>query len=119
MNEYEMDQLAAIVEELMNNNLRAILQTQNQNEYNPHMFEDVIVNLNRQQLGQIPIQRYNSIRHIHDECTICVLPLSKNVYIRKLPCCHVFHKNCIDKWLLEYSVKCPLCKQDVRDLIEN
>ena len=34
--------------------------------------------------------------------------------IRTLPCNHKFHSGCIDKWL-QRSVRCPVCRMDVRE----
>ncbi|KAJ2545143.1 hypothetical protein EV175_005833 [Coemansia sp. RSA 1933] len=46
------------------------------------------------------------------ECAICLEEISEGEVIRKLPCPHVFHSACIDRWLLSQSSVCPLCKRD-------
>jgi hypothetical protein len=48
-----------------------------------------------------------------DECPICLGEFHAGDKLRKLPTCvHVFHRSCIDLWLLQ-SASCPLCKADV------
>lgn len=47
-------------------------------------------------------------------CVICLSPLEKGDAARKLPNCgHVFHRPCIDLWLLR-NPKCPLCNTSAR-----
>ncbi|KAJ2799057.1 hypothetical protein H4R20_004584, partial [Coemansia guatemalensis] len=46
------------------------------------------------------------------ECAICLDDLVVGDVVRKLPCPHVFHATCIDRWLLFQSSVCPLCKRD-------
>ena len=47
-----------------------------------------------------------------DECIICQDMFKVKEKIRKLPCEHIFHVNCIDKWF-EEDKKCPCCKKEV------
>jgi len=48
------------------------------------------------------------------ECPICINDFQRGDIVRRLPeCDHVFHKSCIDLWLLR-SADCPLCKRSVR-----
>lgn len=49
----------------------------------------------------------------HAICTICFDPIGDREMIRGLPCLHVFHKSCMDSWLEELHVTCPLCKQNI------
>ncbi|KAJ9419347.1 hypothetical protein QL093DRAFT_1446837 [Fusarium oxysporum] len=44
------------------------------------------------------------------ECSICAEDFLEDVGIRSLPCGHRFHPECIDPWLLERSVTCPMCR---------
>ncbi|KAJ1722987.1 hypothetical protein LPJ53_002653 [Coemansia erecta] len=46
------------------------------------------------------------------ECAICLDGIHVGDVIRILPCPHVFHSRCIDRWLLCQSSFCPLCKRD-------
>ncbi|KAJ2812356.1 hypothetical protein H4S07_001459 [Coemansia furcata] len=46
------------------------------------------------------------------ECAICLDEIHAGHVIRNLPCPHVFHAECIDRWLLCQSSTCPLCKRD-------
>lgn len=45
-------------------------------------------------------------------CAICIDLLEPQHDVRGLLCGHVFHKNCIDPWLIERKVCCPMCKRD-------
>ena len=41
-------------------------------------------------------------------CAICLECFSNGELGRKLPCGHLFHVDCIDPWLTERSVCCPI-----------
>ncbi|NWW76994.1 RN128 ligase, partial [Climacteris rufus] len=47
-----------------------------------------------------------------DSCVVCFEQYKPNDVMRILTCNHVFHKTCIDPWLLEHGT-CPLCKCDI------
>ncbi|XP_065585787.1 LOW QUALITY PROTEIN: E3 ubiquitin-protein ligase RNF128 [Cyrtonyx montezumae] len=47
-----------------------------------------------------------------DTCVVCIDLYKPDEVVRILACNHVFHKNCVDPWLLEHRT-CPLCKCDI------
>lgn len=47
------------------------------------------------------------------ECAVCLSEFEEEEMLRLLPgCCHVFHPDCIDAWLVDH-VTCPICRTDV------
>jgi len=52
--------------------------------------------------------------HEEHECPICLNNLAVGERVRRLCGCeHIFHKSCIDLWLLRHA-DCPLCKRAVK-----
>jgi hypothetical protein len=50
-----------------------------------------------------------------DVCAICQMEWEDGEIVRQLPGCgHVFHRECIDEWLLHSSTCCPIDKTDLR-----
>uniref|UniRef100_UPI00398F04AF E3 ubiquitin-protein ligase RNF128 isoform X1 n=1 Tax=Pristiophorus japonicus TaxID=55135 RepID=UPI00398F04AF len=47
-----------------------------------------------------------------DSCAVCIEAYKPNDVVRILTCNHIFHKTCIDPWLLEHRT-CPMCKCDI------
>ncbi|KAK7351414.1 hypothetical protein VNO77_10856 [Canavalia gladiata] len=45
-------------------------------------------------------------------CCICLAKYENNDELRELRCSHLFHKDCVDKWL-KINALCPLCKSEV------
>lgn len=41
-------------------------------------------------------------------CVICTDDFIRGTNVRRLPCGHFFHPPCIDPWLLNFGVTCPL-----------
>jgi hypothetical protein len=48
----------------------------------------------------------------HPKCVICLEETDDNKIARKLPCEHVYHKECIDIWLIKNQT-CPICRRYV------
>jgi len=48
-----------------------------------------------------------------DNCSICIDDYKEDTKIRQLKCLHIFHKKCIDQWLLSNNKFCPYCRDIV------
>ncbi|KAH0681680.1 hypothetical protein KY285_021943 [Solanum tuberosum] len=48
-------------------------------------------------------------RNSNDECSVCLDELGEETDVLRLPCSHLFHAECITKWL-QNSHYCPLCR---------
>eukprot|EP00439_Symbiodinium_sp_Y106_P085241 s36_g27.t4 len=51
-----------------------------------------------------------------EPCVICHEQLMAGDDVRRLPCCHMFHRSCIDRWMHTKAV-CPLDKLTAAELI--
>ncbi|KAJ9163428.1 hypothetical protein P3X46_023096 [Hevea brasiliensis] len=45
-----------------------------------------------------------------EECAVCLSRFQHGEEIRELRCNHVFHRACLDSWLLCKCARCPLCR---------
>lgn len=77
---------------------------------------------NNQVRDNFPAFHYHPEHHVDqpldDECAVCLDDFEEGMRLRKLPCGHVFHSNCIARWLIERSAVCPLCKADLYEAEE-
>ncbi len=46
--------------------------------------------------------------HLTEQCTICMETYTPGQQLKLLPCTHIFHLNCIETYLKEFSNQCPL-----------
>jgi len=53
------------------------------------------------------------------ECCICQDEFSGSTVIKRTPCGHMFHEECLGTWLGKYARICPLCRADLEDAVEN
>uniref|UniRef100_UPI00358EB315 RING finger protein 150-like n=1 Tax=Myxine glutinosa TaxID=7769 RepID=UPI00358EB315 len=47
-----------------------------------------------------------------DNCAVCIEVYKLSDVVRILPCKHLFHKACVDPWLLDHRT-CPMCKLNI------
>jgi Ring finger domain len=72
---------------------------------------DAIRSISQQQLQHIcPQWKYTTEDAMNKECCICLAGYELNDVMRTLPCRHVFHMDCIDRWMRQSS-SCPMCKR--------
>ena len=72
--------------------------------------EDVRATLSED--GEKEIKHYKLKEKIDGTCSVCMMELEKDQEVSELKCKHVFHKDCIMKWLKEYNYKCPICRAE-------
>lgn len=83
----------------------------------PSLQEDVKKVLKPNILEELELIKYNKLSpELKEENKIC--PISSEEYkeedlLRKLPCGHLFLATNVDKWLIEESHLCPLCRKEV------
>jgi hypothetical protein len=53
------------------------------------------------------------------QCSICTEDFIENEKVRILPCRHLYHRRCIDPWLLNFAGTCPLWQVGPHELVNN
>ncbi|XP_037886210.1 RING-H2 finger protein ATL70-like [Glossina fuscipes] len=114
-----MDQVAEIVERC--NKIKRLIETtsdrdqllQFMNELNNCDLKlDVLLDDVRSiQVETLPKYEFSSASNDGSEqcCAVCLNDFQLNEIIRKLPCAHDFHSDCVDKWIKLHQT-CPMCR---------
>ena len=63
--------------------------------------------VNNAVLGSLPTVSVNET-HLNEQCTICMENYTFGQQLKRLPCSHLFHSDCIETYLAEFSSRCPL-----------
>lgn len=48
-------------------------------------------------------------------CCVCLCDMTSGDCVKRLPCNHHFHADCIDVWLKDYNGICPMCKKNISE----
>ena len=68
--------------------------------------------LTKDKIKKIPIKPFHKALFDDNlDCIICMEKFEENEKVKQLLCGHIFHGDCIDKWL-EKEKKCPFCKAE-------
>ena len=81
--------------------------------------EPVAVTLSRESLEALPKFNFSEvpdeIKTMNSKnCSICLEDYQDSDEVRVLLCKHIFHTECIDRWLGQENVRCPVCRLDNR-----
>ncbi|KAI9314403.1 hypothetical protein BX666DRAFT_2029281 [Dichotomocladium elegans] len=104
----------------------------NEDDYRPYTYGEVMwfsqviaPGMPRQHLSQsrmdasIPTLRWSQIAGAaaavdqtvaQDECAVCLEEFKPDDLVRLLRCSHPFHQICIDRWLRNMDISCPVCR---------
>ena len=50
-------------------------------------------------------------------CSICMDNYNEDEKVVILKCKHYYHENCIENWLCNQKVTCPICRKDTREML--
>ena len=69
--------------------------------------------LTKEKIKKIPEKPFRKVLFDdNSNCIICMEDFEENEKVKQLDCGHIFHGECIDKWL-EKQKTCPFCKSEV------
>ena len=88
--------------------------------------EDININNNEQIIRNLPSfkidekfmessQKEDNKNENFEKCVICMEKYVINDEVETLPCFHIFHKDCIEKWLKAGKDTCPICKNKLNN----
>ncbi|KAL3689630.1 hypothetical protein R1sor_015939 [Riccia sorocarpa] len=88
----------------------------NENDYEMLLALDADLDRNKgasiEKINLLPVTTLQPTDVCEDTCSICLEMQVAGEVVRRLPCIHVFHMKCIDKWLQRQAV-CPVCKAHI------
>lgn len=74
---------------------------------------DVPIGATKREIGKFTVpMNYSKESEKEETCTVCLSDFEENENIRKLRCNHIFHPECIEKWL-DINKKCPMCRKEI------
>ena len=111
--------------EEFNNNLNTLVDVLNilidtniDDEETIPILDDEIRNetMTLEEVNSIPCQRFSELElenKSSESCIICQENYKNEDNIIQLKCNHIFHKECLENWLLNYNCVCPICRRKI------
>ena len=113
----DLDDLPDLIDmnsELNNGPILYTTFTLNPSSHNNYLYEDVKIILSDEQFNNLECTSFKELNlNENKECLICIENFNDDDDVIKIPCNHIFHKNCIKSWVCEESNKCPICRVEV------
>lgn len=81
-----------------------LLQLDSEQSMGSDLDESIVQSLSQQRLGS-----HSALLQPGRQCRACLKPYNTGEFVRHLPCSHIFHRSCIDNWLLHRKASCPQC----------
>jgi hypothetical protein len=73
--------------------------------------------MTKKEIDKLPVSFLNlegaplsNVKKEEKTCMVCLETFNQGDRVRGLRCIHIFHVDCIDKWLKERSGICPCCR---------
>ncbi|KAK4279052.1 hypothetical protein QN277_016814 [Acacia crassicarpa] len=64
--------------------------------------------------SRTPTIRFDTVcgckQSVEHDCSVCLSQFEPESEINRLSCGHLFHKDCLEKWLAYWNITCPLCR---------
>ncbi|XP_062199709.1 probable E3 ubiquitin-protein ligase XERICO [Phragmites australis] len=60
--------------------------------------------------GFTPARFVQTTRDAAADCRVCLARFEPEAVVNRLPCGHLFHRGCLETWLLYDRATCPLCR---------
>ena len=80
---------------------------------NNYLFDNNINNFNSDSIPDSILEDLSELNEENKMCSICLEEYKNNDIIKKLPCNHIFHSECLKIWLSNKTT-CPICRNDLR-----
>ncbi len=116
-NTFEDNIINTIFEYLLNDTLSNSLFT-NLNE-----LDDVKITLTKEQFDKFEKKSISELKSLdkndncNSNCSICMDSYKEKDNIVMLKCNHYYHEECIENWLCNQKVTCPICRKDTREML--
>ncbi|XP_020594674.1 probable E3 ubiquitin-protein ligase XERICO, partial [Phalaenopsis equestris] len=83
----------------------------------PNLSSQVETNLTQKFRSRIKPVRFGSAfgcrrleDHQHGDCRVCLARFEPESVVNRLPCGHLFHQSCVERWIEYRNNTCPLCR---------